>query len=54
MDRAKLIENATFNLVIRERDGKCRAERNGKPITGWCRNAMKALNAVRRKECVKT
>ena len=37
-----------FDLQIR--DGKCRGVRDGKPITGWCRDSMAVAAAVRRKE----
>ena len=39
-----------FDLSIRLTDGKCRATRNGKPITRWLKDGMTVLDAVRRKE----
>lgn len=42
-----------FNLVIRQSDGKCRGERYGQPVSGWCRDAMAVIDSVRRKECAR-
>jgi hypothetical protein len=41
-----------WDLVIRP-DGKCRAERNGVAITGWCKNAMTCVDSVRKRDSKK-
>lgn len=40
---------APLDLQIRLRDGKCRGIRDGLPVTGWCKNAINVLEAVRRR-----
>jgi hypothetical protein len=39
-----------YDLAIRESDGKCRAVRNGKPLTGWCGDALKVFDIMSRKD----
>lgn len=38
-----------FDLEVRARDGKCRGVGYGQPITGWCSDALKVIEVIRRK-----
>lgn len=38
-----------FDLEVRARDGKLRGVRHGQPITGWCGDALKVIDVIRRK-----